>query len=81
MSPAKILLSWGLMRGTSVIPKSNNSARIESNFAPLKLDESDLEEINNLRSADNGSRMNNPVRHIGFDIYNELQDEPTLAQG
>ena len=81
MSPATILLSWGLMRGTSVIPKSNNSARIESNFAPLELTDSEFKAISNLGSSENAIRRNNPIEHIGFDIYNELQDEPTLAQG
>lgn len=81
MSPAQVLLSWGLMRGTGVIPKSNNPSRIASNFSPVELSQDEFDEIECLRTDENSSRMNNPIKHIGFDIYNELEDEPTLAQG
>ena len=81
VSPGQILLSWGLMRGTSVIPKSNNPSRISSNFVPVRLSQEDFNEIEGLRTSENSSRMNNPIKHIGFDIYNELEDEPTVAQG
>ena len=81
MSPAQVLLSWGLMRGTSVIPKSNNPVRIASNFSPVELSQNEFDEIECLRTDENSSRMNNPIKHIRFDIYNELEDEPTLAQG
>ncbi|KAF8425286.1 NADP-dependent oxidoreductase domain-containing protein [Tirmania nivea] len=83
VTPAQILLSWGLMRGTSVIPKSNQPSRIVENFAArtVQLSPQDFDEIDNLRTEENSSRMNNPIRHIGFDIYNEAQDEPTPAQG
>ena len=69
------------MRGTSVIPKSNNPSRIASNFSPVELSQEEFDEIEYLRTDENSSRMNNPIKHIGFDIYNELEDEPTLAQG
>ena len=71
------------MRGTSVIPKSNRPSRIMENFTArtVQLSPQDYDEINSLRTEENSSRMNNPIRHIGFDIYNEAQDEPTPAQG
>lgn len=68
------------MRGTSVIPKSNNSARIASNFTPVELSQGDFDGIDSLRTEGNSVRRNNPVNHIGFDIYNEGEDEPTEAQ-
>ena len=79
MTSAQVLLSWGLMRGTSVIPKSNDPTHIASNFSPVELSQSEFDEIECLRTDENSSRMNNPINHIGFDIYNELEDEPTLA--
>lgn len=81
VSASQVLLSWGLMRGTSIIPKSNNPTHIASNFAPVQLSQEDFEEIENLRTDDESTRMNDPIRHIGFDIYNELEDEPTPRQG
>ncbi|KAI5805310.1 NADP-dependent oxidoreductase domain-containing protein [Peziza echinospora] len=83
ISPAQILLSWGLQRGTSVIPKSNNPARIAANYAAVEfeLDEQDMAAIDGLRGEEDSSRMNDPRRHVGFDIYNEEADEPTVEQG
>ena len=31
-TPGQILLSWGVQRGTSVIPKSENEDRLQNNF-------------------------------------------------
>lgn len=45
----------------------------------VQLSPRDFDEIDCLRAGENSSRMNNPIRHIGFDIYNEAQDEPTPA--
>ena len=32
-TPGQILLSWGVQRGTSVIPKSENEDRLQNNFS------------------------------------------------
>lgn len=40
-SPAQVLISWALQRGTAVIPKSTTPAHIEQNFAAQDLDLSD----------------------------------------
>ncbi|MGD9946885.1 MAG: aldo/keto reductase [Desulfobulbus sp.] len=44
ISPAQVLLAWGLGRGTVVIPKSTNPERIRQNLAAaeLKLDDQDM---------------------------------------
>ncbi len=44
ITPAQVLLAWGLTRGTVVIPKSTNPERIRQNLAAadLKLDEEDM---------------------------------------
>jgi len=47
ITPAQVLLAWGLSRGTAVIPKSVNDIRLQENFsaADLELDSSDLQAI------------------------------------
>jgi len=45
---AQVILSWGVQRRVSVIPKSENPERLKSNFQLLKLDQEDFEAIDNL---------------------------------
>ena len=47
VSPAQVLISWALQRGTSVIPKSTNPKRLQENFEAQKisLTPEDMEEI------------------------------------
>jgi len=49
-SPAQICIRWAVQRGTIVIPKSTNEARINDNFHVMdfKLDDTDLAEIKQL---------------------------------
>ena len=46
-SAAQVLLSWGVERGTAVIPKSVNPKRLEQNLAAadVSLDEDDMQKI------------------------------------
>jgi alcohol dehydrogenase (NADP+) len=50
ITPAQVLLVWGLSRGTVVIPKSVSPFRLQENFnaANLALGDHDLQEINAL---------------------------------
>ncbi|KAL1986825.1 hypothetical protein VTN96DRAFT_5478 [Rasamsonia emersonii] len=45
VSPATVLLSWHIARGSSVLAKSVNPARIEANRNLVKLDEADMATI------------------------------------
>jgi len=48
-SPAQVLLSWGLERGYTVLPKSTNPDHIKENFSiNFKLSETDMSELNSL---------------------------------
>ena len=48
MSPAQILISWGIQRGTSVIPKSITPSRVQENFKDIVLDQVDFNELSSL---------------------------------
>jgi len=47
ITPAQVLISWAIHRGTSVIPKSVNPARMKQNLAAaeVSLTEEDMQEI------------------------------------
>ncbi|KZV64314.1 Aldo/keto reductase [Peniophora sp. CONT] len=50
VTTGQILLSWGVQRGTSVIPKSENPDRLRKNIAVVKFDETDMKAIDELHT-------------------------------
>ena len=60
ISAANVLLSWGVQRGWSVIPKSTNEGRIESNLQGMVLlSEEEIRKIDSLAKS-KGRRFNRP---------------------
>jgi len=55
-TPAQVLLSWGVGRGTAVVPKSVNAKRIAENYAALDL-QLDAEDVNLINSLERNLRM------------------------
>jgi len=47
-TPAQVLVAWGVHRGYSVIPKSVQAERIESNFKQVDLSKEDYEKISEI---------------------------------
>lgn len=54
VSSATILISWALWRGTIVLPKSVNHARIASNFKTVELEDADGELLSSLADVRGG---------------------------
>lgn len=80
MSPAQLLLKWGLQRGTSVIPKAYTPSHIIDNIAVLELPDLPKEDcvlIDEIRKGQGEVRFINYVSHWGFDIYNPGPEDPT----
>ncbi|KAI7857921.1 NADP-dependent oxidoreductase domain-containing protein [Circinella umbellata] len=48
VTPAQILISWGIQRGTSVIPKSITPSRIQENFKDIALEQVDFDKLSSL---------------------------------
>jgi D-xylose reductase len=73
-SPAQIVLRWGVQRGTAVIPKTSQSARLAENLAlfDFALSDADMQAISGL---DCNRRFNDPgvfceaAFHTFFPIY------------
>ncbi|KAI1390434.1 NADP-dependent oxidoreductase domain-containing protein [Hypoxylon trugodes] len=75
-SPAQVLISWAVQRGTSVLPKSVTPARIENNYQDFELSQDDFDAI---QSLERHQRNNFPTK-IGLDIFGELGDEVAKAK-
>ncbi|KAE8137753.1 Aldo/keto reductase [Aspergillus pseudotamarii] len=67
-TPAQVLISWAVQRGTVVLPKSITPERIRSNFDDFILPEDAFEAI---QSLEKHQRMNFPAR-LGVDIFGEV---------
>ena len=75
MDPGQVLVSWGVQRGTVVLPKSVTEKRIEGNFQDKVLSEAEMARLNALERH---KRFNFHV-NLGSDIYDEV-GEKTVAQ-
>ena len=77
-SPAQIILSWAVQRGTSVIPKTVHEDRLTENMGLFKLNDVQFKKIDCLSNKVGTVRYLDPTGHIGFDIFDELHDQPIL---
>ncbi|KAI0875126.1 NADP-dependent oxidoreductase domain-containing protein [Hypoxylon argillaceum] len=78
-TPAQVILCHLLCRGISVIPKSNSRERLKQNYDCIfDMEESDFTLIDNLMGEDGkrGVRNFNSLEYLGFDNYNEDNEEP-----
>jgi diketogulonate reductase-like aldo/keto reductase len=71
MDPGQVLGSWGIQRGTVVLPKSVTPSRIASNLRVKELPEKSYADLNSLERH---KRFNFPARW-GFDIFEEMGEE------
>jgi diketogulonate reductase-like aldo/keto reductase len=69
--PGQVLVSWGVQRGSIVLPKSVTASRIESNFRDLVIPPEYMSELDALERH---KRFNFPTRW-GFDIFEEAGTE------
>ena len=59
MTPAQVLLRWGVQRGTAVIPKTSRVERLEENLAAVSL-KLTAEQMRAIDALDRGRRFNDP---------------------
>lgn len=77
-SPAQILIAWSLSRGTSLVPKTIHHSRMTENLSAAPLEQGQIARIGRIAKVEGEVRFLDPSGHIGFDIFNELVDEPAL---
>ena len=73
-----MLLSWAVQRGTAVIPKTCREDRAVENLGTFTLNDGDFKVVDSLAYEIGNIRYLDPSGHIGFDIFNEHDDEPVL---
>lgn len=74
MDPGQVLVSWGVQRGTVVLPKSVTEKRIKGNFQDKLLPESAMDRLNALERH---KRFNFPAAW-GHDIFDEAGQKEVL---
>ncbi|KAK3349874.1 aldo-keto reductase [Lasiosphaeria hispida] len=77
MTPAQVCLSWAIQRGIPVVPKSVQQGHMEQNLLVKQLPYDLWKEVDNLAQKRGGPfRFLDPSRHLGFDIFDEENDQP-----
>ncbi|KAK1232181.1 hypothetical protein PQX77_004693 [Marasmius sp. AFHP31] len=71
LTPAQVLISWHVQRGTVVLPKSVTSSRIKENIKIAKLPDEAFEKLERAATSHKPSRGSNPSKNWGldFDIF------------
>ncbi|CAO3611463.1 unnamed protein product [Cunninghamella blakesleeana] len=67
-SPAQIILSWGVKRGTSIIPKSVTTHRIVENIQIVDISDEDFDVLNNILKGES-KRIVDPFSFWGVDVF------------
>lgn len=68
-TPAQILISWGIKRGYSVVPKSVTASRIISNLHSVELSDQDFTTINMLIKDKEPLRLGDPYYSWDVDVF------------
>lgn len=68
ISPAQVLLSWAVQRGTQPIPKSTNLKRIEENLKHVDLSDDDMKLIDAIHKKKT-VRYFDVVKNWGIDVF------------
>lgn len=72
----KVCLSWAVQRGIPVVPMSVHESRLRENLNLFSLPEADFQRVNQLTHRAGSIRFLDPSPYIGFDIFDEENDEP-----
>ncbi|KAK3681032.1 aldo-keto reductase [Podospora appendiculata] len=76
MTPAQVCLSWAVQKGIPVVPKSVQRDHMEQNRKLKSLPEELYKAVDSLSVKRGPTRFLDPSRHLGFDIFDEENDQP-----
>ena len=73
---AQVILSWNVMQGVAVIPKTANVDRLLENLSVFRLSDADFADMEALSRDVEETRFLDPKGYVGFDIFDENADQP-----
>lgn len=76
ITPAQVCLSWAVQKGIPIIPKSVQEVHLKQNLALTRLSDELFSAVDHLSSRSGPIRFLDPGRHLGFDIFDEENDQP-----
>jgi len=76
MTPAQVCLSWAVQKGIPVVPKSVQEKHMTQNLQIKRLPDDLFNIVDNLSSKRGPIRFLDPSHHLGFDIFDEENDQP-----
>lgn len=65
-----------MQKGIPVIPKSVQDSHLQQNIRLTRLSDEDFRAVEQLSSKRGPVRYLDPSRHLGFDIFDEDNDQP-----
>jgi len=73
ITPAQVIISWHVQRGTIVLPKSVTPSRIEENLHIVSLPQDSFDKLETAATSQEPHRTNNPSKNWGleFDIFDD----------
>lgn len=76
---AQVCLSWAVQKGIPVVPKSVQEKHMTQNLQTKRLPDGLFNIVDNLSLMRGRGpiRFLDPGRHLGFDIFDEGNDQPT----
>jgi len=71
ITPAQVIISWSVQRGTIVLPKSVTPSRIAENLAVFELPQEDFEKLETAATSHAPQRVVNPSAgwKLPFDVF------------
>lgn len=79
VTPAQVVLAWGIQRGTIVIPKSTSDKHLTENLVAEKITFTN-EELAAIGEQDKKARFNNPSKNWGVKLFADLDDHVDLDE-
>lgn len=75
ITPAQVIISWHVQRGTVVLPKSIDPGRISENYQLFTLPHDLFKELEDAATAHRPHRLSDPSAHWGLDIFEDDKDD------
>ncbi|CAE6365031.1 unnamed protein product, partial [Rhizoctonia solani] len=74
ITPAQVVISWHVQRGTVVLPRSVTPSRIEENLHIFKLPEAKFKELEKAATSHPPRRVVDPSESWGVDVFEDEKE-------